>query len=132
MYSDELSAGFLDGLAVVRDGVGKWTPGSYTFQLMSICGFSWHKLTPPVALVVKPDRVSEKDMEFQKLLTLDDLAVMLGRSPETIRKDLVRKPWAVPPRLILPSIRMLRWRVVDVNAWLEQFVQTTATKGGVK
>lgn len=65
-------------------------------------------------------------MEFQKLLTLDDLAAMLGRSPETIKKDLGRKPWAVPPRLILPSTRMLRWRVVDVNAWLEQFVQVSS------
>ena len=61
-------------------------------------------------------------MTFQ-LLTLDDLAQMLGRSPGTIKKDMKRNPDAVPPRLVLPSTRLLRWRAVDVEAWLEQFVQ---------
>jgi predicted DNA-binding transcriptional regulator AlpA len=59
-------------------------------------------------------------------LTLDDLAQMLGRSPDTIKKDMRRNPDAVPPRLMLPSTRLLRWRQCDVDAWLAQFVQVSS------
>lgn len=58
----------------------------------------------------------------EKLLTLEDLAEMLGRSAQTIKKDLRRNPDAVPPRLRLPGTRLLRWRATDVQAWLGQFV----------
>ncbi|MFM0454767.1 hypothetical protein PQR21_30690 [Paraburkholderia nemoris] len=53
-----------------------------------------------------------------KLLELGDLAALLGRSPETSRKDIRRKPSAVPPRLHIPGTRLLRWRECDVDAWL--------------
>ena len=56
---------------------------------------------------------------MEKLLTLDELAIALGRSAQTIKKDLRRNPDAVPPRLILPGTRLLRWRESDANAWLE-------------
>lgn len=56
------------------------------------------------------------------VLTLRDLAELLGRSPETVRKDLRRNPAAVPPRLILPNTRQLRWRAEDVAACLEHYV----------
>jgi predicted DNA-binding transcriptional regulator AlpA len=58
----------------------------------------------------------------EKLLTLEDLAEMLGRSAQTIKKDLRRNPDAVPPRLQLPGTRLLRWRATNVQAWLGQFV----------
>jgi len=35
-------------------------------------------------------------MSIQQLLTLDDLAKLLGRSPDTIKKDMRRNPDAVP------------------------------------
>ncbi len=60
------------------------------------------------------------------LLTLEELAVILGRSPETIRKDIRRNPDAVPPRLQLPGTRLLRWRASDVDAWLAVNVQKEA------
>ena len=60
------------------------------------------------------------------LLTLDELAAILGRSPETIRKDIRRNPDAVPPRLQLPGTRLLRWRASDVDAWLAVNVQKGA------
>lgn len=63
-------------------------------------------------------------MEVQKLLDLTELAELLRRSPETIKKDLRRNPEAVPPRLQLPGTRLLRWRAVDVDSWLGQHVQT--------
>jgi predicted DNA-binding transcriptional regulator AlpA len=53
-----------------------------------------------------------------KLLDLDDLAALLGRSPDTIKKDIRRNPMAVPPRLHIPGTRLLRWRECDVEAWL--------------
>lgn len=68
-------------------------------------------------------------MPVPHLLTLEDLAAILGRSPETIRRDLRRNPDAVPPRLQLPGTRLLRWRAVDVEAWLARHTQEVARHG---
>jgi len=59
---------------------------------------------------------------MSKLLDLRELAALLRRSPETIKRDLRRNPAAVPPRVELPGTRLLRWRAVDVQSWLEQHV----------
>ena len=67
-----------------------------------------------------------------KLLDLSELSEVLGRSPETIKKDLKRNPDAVPPRLQLPGTRLLRWRAVDVNTWLGQYAQPTMTDGSLQ
>ncbi len=61
--------------------------------------------------------------ETKPVLDLGDLSNLLGRSPETIRKDLHRNPAAVPPRLVIAGTRLLRWRTVDVHAWLAQRVE---------
>ena len=57
---------------------------------------------------------------MQPLLDLGQLAEMLGRSPETIKKDLKRNPLAVPPRLHIPGTRLLRWRLADIETWLAE------------
>lgn len=62
-------------------------------------------------------------MQKLQLLTLDELAAILERSPETIRKDIRRNPDAVPPRLQLPGTRLLRWRASDVDAWLARHAE---------
>lgn len=59
-------------------------------------------------------------MTTSPLLDLQALAQLLGRSPQTIRRDLRRNPDAVPPRLQLPGTRLLRWREADVARWLDQ------------
>lgn len=59
---------------------------------------------------------------MSNLLDLQELASLLRRSPETIKRDLRRNPSAVPPRLTLPRTRLLRWRAVDVERWLEEHV----------
>lgn len=61
--------------------------------------------------------------ETKPVLELGELANLLGRSPETIRKDIHRNPAAVPPRLVIAGTRLLRWRAVDVQAWLAQRVE---------
>lgn len=61
--------------------------------------------------------------ETKSVLGLADLAALLGRSPETIRKDLQRNPAAVPPRLLIEGTRLLRWRAADVDAWLSERVE---------
>lgn len=62
------------------------------------------------------------------LLTLNELAALLRRRPETIRKDLRRNPDAVPPRLNLPGTRLLRWRACDVQNWLAAHVDLGEAK----
>ena len=66
------------------------------------------------------------DMQSLQLLTLDELAAILGRSPQTIRRDLRRNPDAVPPRIQLPGTRLLRWRAIDVQAWLARHAEQGA------
>ncbi len=67
-------------------------------------------------------------MDIQQLLDLDELAQMLRRSPKSIREYLRRNPDAVPPLLMLPGTKLLRWRAVDVEAWLTQY-EPAATNG---
>jgi predicted DNA-binding transcriptional regulator AlpA len=66
----------------------------------------------------------------KKLLDLAELATLLGRSPETIKKDLNRNRLAVPPRLHIPGTRLLRWRQLDVDSWLTSCVEER--RGGLE
>lgn len=56
------------------------------------------------------------------MLPTNELAALLTRSPETIKKDRRRNPLAVLPRPHTPGTRLLRWRQCDVDAWLAQRV----------
>jgi predicted DNA-binding transcriptional regulator AlpA len=71
-------------------------------------------------------------MTTSPLLDLQALARLLGRSPETIRRDLRRNPDAVPPRLQLPGTRLLRWREADVARWLDQLQLSHHSDGGAR
>lgn len=57
------------------------------------------------------------------IIDVNELSALLGRSPETIKKDLKRNRLAVPPRLHIPGTRFLRWRKVDVDSWLASHVE---------
>lgn len=57
------------------------------------------------------------------IIDLNELSALLGRSPETIKKDMKRNRLAVPPRLHIPGTRLLRWRKVDVDSWLASHVE---------
>lgn len=68
-------------------------------------------------------------MMIHRLLTLPELAAILGRSPETVRRDLRRNPHAVPPRCSIAGTRQLRWHEADVRDWLE-LQRAPSTAGG--
>jgi len=61
-----------------------------------------------------------------ELLTVEDLADLLKRSPATIHSDVHRKPEALPPSFRLPGTRRLLWRREDVDQWLADLQETQA------
>lgn len=60
---------------------------------------------------------------MDKLMTVDDLAGVLRRSPKTVRSDVTRRPETLPPRVRVPGGRKVLWRAADVAAWLEEKVE---------
>lgn len=76
--------------------------------------------------------LNEREIMTIELLDLNDLASLLGRSPETIKKDMLRNRLAVPPRLHIPGTRLLRWRQADVAAWLASHVESRVGATGGK
>jgi predicted DNA-binding transcriptional regulator AlpA len=53
-----------------------------------------------------------------RLLTIATLAPILGLSPRTLRNKLCADPSSLPPRVKVPGTRGPRWRMSDVQAWL--------------
>ena len=54
-----------------------------------------------------------------KTMTIDELAPLLKRDVETLRRDLNRRPESLPPKLMIPGSRRLVWLEQDVKAWLQ-------------
>lgn len=75
------------------------------------------------------NRLNERETMTTELLDLNDLANMLGRSPETIKKDMLRNHLTVPPRLRIPGTRLLHWRQLHVAAWLASHVEQRDVEG---
>lgn len=55
-----------------------------------------------------------------KTLTIEDLAPLLHRNVETLRRDINRRPESLPPRLRIPSSKRLLWLEQDVAEWLRK------------
>lgn len=53
-------------------------------------------------------------------LDIDELALLLGESARTIRRNLARRPSAVPPKMHIPGTAMLRWRLHEVENWMAE------------
>jgi predicted DNA-binding transcriptional regulator AlpA len=53
-------------------------------------------------------------------MTIDELAPLLKRDVETLRRDLSRRPESLPPRLLIPGTRRLVWLEQDVKEWLRR------------
>ncbi|WP_442969187.1 helix-turn-helix transcriptional regulator [Pseudomonas sp. Q1-7] len=61
-------------------------------------------------------------MSLEKLLTVDDLAEILGRSAGTIKNQHSKTPAKLPPVCRIPGAGRLLWRREDVERWLLQHV----------
>lgn len=69
------------------------------------------------------------EVVLEPLISISDVARLLGRSPQTLKRDLRRNPSAVPPRVALPGTRLLRWRAVDVELWVAQHAVSNTPLG---
>jgi hypothetical protein len=56
------------------------------------------------------------------VLSVDQLAKLVHKSPASVRSDASRNPSALPPICRLPGNKRLLWRLEDVQAWLEKYV----------
>jgi len=63
---------------------------------------------------------------FASVLSVDQLARLVHKSPASIRSDACRNPDALPPICRLPGNKRLLWRLEDVHAWLAKHVQHAA------
>lgn len=57
-------------------------------------------------------------MQHLQLISVTQLAALLGRSADALRKAIQRNPRSLPAPLSIPGSRQLRWRVVDVERWM--------------
>lgn len=59
-------------------------------------------------------------MQVAQLINIYQLAIILGRSVQTIRNDMCRNPAAVPPRIIIPGTRLCRWSQENIDIWIRK------------
>jgi len=57
-------------------------------------------------------------MTYVELLSVDQLAQILHKSPASIRSDASRNPAALPPICRLPGNKRLLFRPEDVQEWI--------------
>ena len=57
------------------------------------------------------------------LLSVEQLARLIHKSPSSVRSDASRNIDALPPVCRLPGSKRLLWRREDVSAWIARFVQ---------
>lgn len=56
---------------------------------------------------------------MEDVLDINQLALRLGDSVETIAKNMKRNPMQVPPRMyVRGDAALLRWRLDTVEAWV--------------
>ena len=56
-----------------------------------------------------------------KTLGVEDIAVLLHKSEETIKSDVRRKPYCLPPRLKIPGSTKLLWKESVVIDWIDEY-----------
>lgn len=55
---------------------------------------------------------------MQKTITIEELAERIGKSPRTVRTDMVRRPHAIPRWFKLPGARKPLWLESTVDEFL--------------
>lgn len=56
------------------------------------------------------------------VLTVEQLSLLLHKSPSSIRSDASRNPAALPPICRLPGSKRLLWLMKDVREWMSSCV----------
>lgn len=64
-------------------------------------------------------------LDDMKTIGADELAKLLGRSPETVKSDVRRRPHTLPTRLKIPGSKQLLWLESDVVTFLQKARVTT-------
>lgn len=64
------------------------------------------------------------DFGDDSLLSVEQLAHLIHKSPASVRSDASRNLQSLPPVCRLPGHKRLLWRRQDVVAWIAQFVQS--------
>jgi hypothetical protein len=63
---------------------------------------------------------------MNKVIDISELALILKKSPSTIRSDMVRAPARLPPSFTMPGSRKRLWLLETVEA----YVMANAAKAG--
>lgn len=69
--------------------------------------------------------------DLPEVATIDDIAKLLRLHVNTVRADLHRRPESLPPRLLLPGRRTVRFLKADVLAWLNKNRAQDANEPGL-
>lgn len=69
----------------------------------------------------------KNDLSDDCLLSVEQLARLIHKSPASVRSDASRNLESLPPVCRLPGNKRLLWRRQDVLAWIAKFVQVAPT-----
>jgi predicted DNA-binding transcriptional regulator AlpA len=67
-----------------------------------------------------------------RLLTIAQLAEVLGLSTATINNRLVNQPHTLPPRRVIPDCSSVRFSSTDVAAWIQKLQTLEGTSSKTK
>ena len=65
-----------------------------------------------------------------ELITIDELALKIRKSPQTIYNDLKRNPKSLPPRVTLPGTRRVLFSGVD--EWIKSYLALYSPEKAIK
>jgi hypothetical protein len=63
-----------------------------------------------------------------QIITPEELAMLLHRSAKSIRVDVTRNPNSLPPVFRPPGTKKIRFRLVDVQKWMEALAALAAAE----
>jgi hypothetical protein len=66
------------------------------------------------------------DVDLQEVLTVEQLARFIHKTPASIRSDASRNPIALPPICRLPGTKRLLWLREDVRQWMSACVDRSS------
>lgn len=67
-------------------------------------------------------RTELSNAEISEVLTVEQLAKFIHKTPASIRSDASRNPIALPPICRLPGSKRLLWLLDDVRQWMSACV----------